>query len=90
MRVSRHGSGFLVAGILTIKGISKPVSFPFQSSVDDHDLVFNGNFRIDRQDFDIGGGIVIGRTVDVALKQGALALPGYQQLKTWQHGAKRK
>jgi hypothetical protein len=50
------------------QGNSKPVSFPFQSSVDDHDLVFNGNFRIDRQDFDIGGGIVIGRTVDVALK----------------------
>ena len=42
-------------GLFTIKGISKPVSFPFTVSAIANGDVFAGQFKINRRDFKVGG-----------------------------------
>ena len=56
-------------GNLTIKGTTRPVSFPFTvTNFADHTL-FEGSFSINRKDFGIGGGSVsLGNAVTVNLK----------------------
>lgn len=45
-----------VSGNLTIKGITKPVSFPYtvSKSIKGTGFIFEGSFSLDRKDFDIG------------------------------------
>jgi len=43
---------FIITGNLTIKDITKEISFPFTYS---HDNVFKGQFQIDRRDYGVGG-----------------------------------
>jgi polyisoprenoid-binding protein YceI len=45
---------FEVSGLLTIKGISKPVAFPFQVSQVKERIRLTGKFTINRRDFLIG------------------------------------
>lgn len=42
-------------GIFTIKGISKSVSFPFTVTAVTNGIVFRGQFKINRRDFNVGG-----------------------------------
>lgn len=51
--VTRTGAGFVAAGTLTIKGISKPVSLPFTFERDGRKGVFKGNLEIYLGDFDV-------------------------------------
>lgn len=44
---------FIVKGTLTIKGISKEISFPFTAVPKDDGMVFTGEMRINRLDFQI-------------------------------------
>jgi len=44
-----------VFGKLTIKGVTKEVKFPFKATAKDGGWLFEGNFRIDRKDFGVGG-----------------------------------
>jgi polyisoprenoid-binding protein YceI len=44
---------YLLEGILTVKGISKPISFPFVASSNGN--LFTGQFKINRRDFKVGG-----------------------------------
>ena len=46
---------YMVQGSFTIKGISKPVSFPFTVSSSTNGDVFKGQFKINRRDFKVGG-----------------------------------
>ena len=49
-------SSSTVSGNLTIKGISKPISFPYTVSkpLKGAGFIFEGSFSINRKDFDIG------------------------------------
>jgi polyisoprenoid-binding protein YceI len=67
--VSGTGPGFNMTGNLTLKGITKPVSFPFTVKEEGDGYLFEGNFTINRRDFGIGGNsLVMGDEVKVTLK----------------------
>lgn len=49
------GNGqFQLQGILTIKGVSKPIAFPFQVKKEAAGFRFTGSFSINRLDFNVG------------------------------------
>jgi len=67
--VKPANDGYILTGQLTIKGVSKDISFPFTAVVQNGGMLFTGNFSIDRKDFDVGGGsAVLSNNVDVSLK----------------------
>ena len=47
-----------VTGNLTIKGVTKQISFPFTVKPSAGGYLFEGSFEINRRDFGIGGGSV--------------------------------
>lgn len=60
---------YTVNGNLSIKGITKPVSFPFTAEKKDNGFIFSGEFSIDRKEFGVGGNsAVLGNSVNVSLK----------------------
>jgi polyisoprenoid-binding protein YceI len=67
--------GYLyVFGNLTIKDVTKPISFPFQVLPGGKGYVFTGSFSINRKDFGVGGSsISMNDMVNIELK--VLALP---------------
>jgi len=42
-------------GNITIKGVSKEIKFPFKATPKDDGLLFEGNFKLNRRDFGVGG-----------------------------------
>ena len=58
---------FVVAGNLTIKNQTKPLSFPFTATTSGDGYVFKGAFTINRRDFGIGGLSIISDNLDVFL-----------------------
>ena len=42
-------------GVITIKNISKEISFPFKQTSKDGGLLFDGEFKLNRLDFGVGG-----------------------------------
>jgi polyisoprenoid-binding protein YceI len=42
-------------GVITIKNISKEISFPFQQTSKDGGILFEGEFKLNRRDFGVGG-----------------------------------
>ena len=42
-------------GVITIKNISKEISFPFQQTSKDGGVLFEGEFKLNRLDFGVGG-----------------------------------
>jgi len=65
---SKNESGFIVTGLLTIKDVTKSISFPFTTGIQNNGLVFSANFKINRKDFNLGGGFTVSEIVDVSLK----------------------
>jgi polyisoprenoid-binding protein YceI len=58
-----------VTGNLTIKGVSKQISFPFKVTPESSGYVFEGTFPLNRRDFGVGGGsFSLSDNVDVTLK----------------------
>lgn len=58
-----------VTGNLTIKGVTKQITIPFNVTPSGNGYVFQGNFSISRKDFGVGGGsVVLSDHVDVSLK----------------------
>jgi polyisoprenoid-binding protein YceI len=58
-----------LTGNLTIKGITKQVSFPFTAKPSNGGYLFEGAFNINRKDYDIGGSSVsLSNNVTVNLK----------------------
>lgn len=55
IRGSGRSGNYRVTGLLTIKGISKEISFPFQVKPQDGGLLFTGSFKINRRDWKVGG-----------------------------------
>jgi polyisoprenoid-binding protein YceI len=42
-------------GVITIKNISKEISFPFKQTSKDGGILFEGEFKLNRKDFGVGG-----------------------------------
>ncbi len=62
-------NGYTMNGTLTIKGVSKNISFPFTSIQQNDGMLFTGSFNINRKDFNVGGSsAVLGNNVDISLK----------------------
>lgn len=58
-----------VSGMLTIKGVSKNISFPYSVKKLSDTYLFEGKFSINRKDFNVGGSFsTISNNVDVTLK----------------------
>jgi polyisoprenoid-binding protein YceI len=67
--VKHANDGYIISGQLTIKGISKNISFPFTAVAQNGGMLFTGNFSINRKDFGVGGSsAVLSNNVDVNLK----------------------
>jgi len=48
--------GFLyMFGVITIKNVSKEISFPFTQTSKDGGVLFEGEFKLNRRDFGVGG-----------------------------------
>jgi len=67
--VSTAVSATSVTGNLTIKGVTKSITFPITVTPSGQGYLFQGNFTINRNDFGVGGGsMVLSDKVDVTLK----------------------
>jgi polyisoprenoid-binding protein YceI len=67
MIIQAKGS-YQVRGKLTIKGTSKDIVFPFKATIKDDGYLFEGNFRINRRNFKVGGNsLVLSDDVNVIL-----------------------
>ena len=66
---SAAGAGnYIVKGIVSIKGISKEISFPFTAATVNDGIQFKGTFKINRRDFNVGGNsLVLGDDVIVSI-----------------------
>jgi len=42
-------------GVITIKNVSKEISFPFKQTSKDGGILFEGEFKLNRRDFGVGG-----------------------------------
>ena len=62
-----------ITGNITIKGVTKKISFPFTVKPSGKGYLFEGNFSINRKDFGVGSGsAVLGDNVNVLLKVNAV------------------
>jgi polyisoprenoid-binding protein YceI len=50
---------YLFEGVLSIKGTNKVISFPFTATTTTDGFIFSGSFKINRQDFKVGGNSII-------------------------------
>lgn len=46
---------FYMFGNLTIKGVTKEIKFPFTATTKDGGYLFEGSFKLNRRDFNVGG-----------------------------------
>jgi polyisoprenoid-binding protein YceI len=69
-KTNKTDSGFYYfTGNLTIKGVTREISFPFEAKKINDDYVFTGNFEIDRTQFGVGEkSMVLSNYVAVSLK----------------------
>jgi polyisoprenoid-binding protein YceI len=63
----KNGTLF-VSGKLTMKGVTKEISFPFTATATQDGYLFNGEFSINRRDFKVGGGSTVSDKLTVLLK----------------------
>lgn len=63
----KNGTLF-VSGKLTMKGVTKDISFPFTAQPIPDGYLFNGAFSINRRDFKVGGGSTVSDHLTVLLK----------------------
>ncbi|HRN55903.1 MAG TPA: YceI family protein [Agriterribacter sp.] len=66
---STNKAYLFVFGKLTIKDVTKEISFPFKVTAKDDDYIFEGEFTLNRRDYNVGGGsLTMGDSVSVSLK----------------------
>ena len=58
---------YTMTGKLTIKGVTKDISFRFLATPAGDDFIFKGSFMILRRDFGVGGASTLGNEVTVTL-----------------------
>jgi polyisoprenoid-binding protein YceI len=64
---STKAGTLFVYGKLTIKGVAKDISFPFTAKTVDGGYLFNGEFKLNRRDFKVGGGSTVSDNLTVML-----------------------
>ncbi len=65
--ISKTGSRYEAAGELTLKGVIKPVIIPFRFDRKGNIGVMKGGFTIDREEFGLGNGKLVGTKISVLL-----------------------
>lgn len=65
---NKKSGTLFVSGKLTIKGITKDISFPFTAQPVKDGYLFNGEFKLNRRDFKVGGGSTVSDNLTVFLK----------------------
>ena len=66
---STNDAYLFVFGKLTIKDVTKETSFPFKATPKDKGLFFEGEFALNRRDYNVGGSsLSMGDSVRVSLK----------------------
>lgn len=63
---TKSGTLFIF-GKLTIKNVTKDISFPFTAVPSENGYLFKGDFKINRRDFNVGGGSTISDNLAVML-----------------------
>ena len=58
---------YTLNGKLTMKSTTKDISFPFLATPLGDDIIFKGDFTINRRDFDVGGGSTLSNNLTVSL-----------------------
>jgi len=66
-KVTGKNGTYIFIGQLTIKGKSKPVSFPFMATATAEGFIFKGAFKMNRKDFNVGGTSTISDELEVNL-----------------------
>jgi polyisoprenoid-binding protein YceI len=64
---NRKGTLF-VFGKLTLKGVTKDISFPFTAEAVPDGYLLSGTFKLNRRDYNVGGGSTLGNELTVMLK----------------------
>jgi polyisoprenoid-binding protein YceI len=65
---SNKSGTLFVFGKLTLKGVTKNVSFPFKAQPIQDGYLFDGEFKLNRRDFKVGGGGTVSDNLTVILK----------------------
>lgn len=58
---------YVLFATLTLKGVSKDISFPFKAVAENNGLRFTGTFKIKRRDFGVGGRSTVSNDVEIKL-----------------------
>ena len=66
-KITASKGSFSVSGKLTIKNKTKDITFPFTAKEENGGYVFDGEFKINRRDFEVGGGSTLSDNVTVDL-----------------------
>jgi polyisoprenoid-binding protein YceI len=62
---------YQMTGKLTIKNKTKQISFPFHANPSGNGYIFEGSFKINRKDFEVGGSSTLSDNLTVDLKVAA-------------------
>jgi polyisoprenoid-binding protein YceI len=68
VRPARKQGNYHMVGKLTIRNVTKEISFPFTAVASGKGYLFTGSFKINRKDFDVGGSSTISDNLTVDLK----------------------
>lgn len=67
-KITAQGNGFTMNGKLTMKGVTKEISFPFTAVAKDKGYLFEGSLQLNRKDYNVGGNsFVLGDNVTIDL-----------------------
>jgi polyisoprenoid-binding protein YceI len=67
--IKKNENGYAVTGNLTIKGVTRSITFPFSVENQENGIQLTGEFNINRRDFGVGGSsAVLSDNVNVSLK----------------------
>src|SRR5450631_106208 len=66
-RAGKDGA-FFISAKLTIKNLTKDISFPFTAKASGDGYFFKGEFKMNRRDFGVGGSSTISDNLDVLLE----------------------
>jgi polyisoprenoid-binding protein YceI len=81
--ISVQGKGtYLMVGYLTLKGVTKEVTFPFSIREISNGIIMNGSFSINRRYFNVGGNsLTMGDEVILKLNVKAETVNGFSRNK---------
>jgi len=58
---------YMFNGLLTMKGKTKPIKFPFEATQSGDGFVFKGSFKMNRKDFGVGGTSTVSDELEVMI-----------------------